>query len=114
MDYILDSPSLISIITLISVISGAAINIIRTHASYKSQIEKQTRLTITVENLQKDVQKVQETLNNGLSKAVICLQKDQELIKAEIQNTKDMLELQIKSKNPHQSNKETDEFYKND
>lgn len=118
MEYILDSPSLISVITLISVISGAAINIIRTHASYKAQIEKQVRLTLTVENLQKDVQKVQQTLNNGLSKAVTELQNDQKLIKNEIKNTKDILEMQIKcnySPHPNHSNKDvTDEYYKND
>lgn len=117
MDYILDSPSLISIITLISVISGAGINILRTHSSYKSQIEKQTRLTITVENLQKDVQKVQQTLNNGLSKAVMLLQKEQEMIKNEIKNTKDILEMQIKCNfhpNPQNQKKDTENYYEND
>ena len=115
MDYILDSPSLISVITLISVISGAGINILRTHSSYKAQIEKQLRLTLTVENLQKDVQKVQQTLNNGLSKAVLELQNDQKLIKKEIENTKEILEMQIKCNfQPPQTKKNTENYYKND
>lgn len=114
MDYILDSPSLISIITLISVISGTVINIMRTHSSYKSQIEKQIRLTMTVEGLQKDVQKVQSTLNNGLSKAVFELQNEQKTIKNEIKNTKEILEMQIKCNyNPNQHKKNT-ENYEND
>lgn len=116
MDYILDSPSLISIITLLSVISGAVINIMRTHSAYKNQLEKQIRLGITVENLQNDVKKVQQTLNNGLSKSVTQLQKEQELIKKEIENTKSILEMQIKCNyhpNP-QNKKNTENYYEND
>jgi uncharacterized membrane-anchored protein YhcB (DUF1043 family) len=116
---LIEPNSIVSLLTLISVILGVLFNSLKTQELFKSQVEKNVRLHVAVENLQKDVQKVQQTLNNGLSKTVSELSNEQKIIKNEINTTKRLLEMKIKcNSSPSPSSRDDDDNdndnYKND